>query len=197
MENAMPHTPAVFTIGHSNHSEQHFLELLTKHGIQVLADVRSQPFSKYTPHFNREYLQGTLRDCRIKYLFMGDQLGGRPEGDEFYDAEGYVLYYRLAEAEAFLKGIERIQSGIQSYRVAMMCSEEDPSICHRHRLIAKVLNAKGIPIQHIRDDGRLDTFEQVEPAFQQLMLFGELETDEWKSLLSVLPKPAPENSLEN
>ena len=83
----MPNTPAVYTIGHSNHSEQHFLDLLTKHGIQVLADVRSQPFSKYTPHFNREYLQGTLRDCRMKYLFMGDQLGGRPEGDEFYDAK--------------------------------------------------------------------------------------------------------------
>ena len=193
----MSEQPVLFTVCHSNHSEEHFVNLLEQHAIRVLADVRTQPFSRYTPHFNRESLQDSLRLKRIKYLFMGDQLGGRPSGEQFYDAEGHVLYYRLADADFFLKGVERLQQGIQSFRVAMMCSEEDPSICHRHRLVAKVLRQRGVPIQHIRQDGRLDSYDDVEPPFKQQLLFGELEQDEWKSLLSVLPKSTLENSLED
>ena len=193
----MSEQPILFTVGHSNHSEEHFVNLLVQHAIQVLADVRTQPFSKYTPHFNRENLQDSLRLKRIKYLFMGDQLGGRPSGEQFYGTDGHVLYYQLADADFFLKGLERLQQGIQSFRVAMMCSEEDPSVCHRHRLVAKVLRQRGVPIQHIRDDGRLDSYDDVEPPFKQQLLFGELEQDEWKSLLSVLPKSTLENSLED
>ena len=193
----MPETASLYTIGHSNHSEEHFFELLKLHDIDVLADVRSQPFSRYTPHFNRESLQVALSGCGVRYLFIGDQLGGRPVGDEYYDAQGHVLYHRVAEADFFLKGVARIEQGVQSYRVAMMCSEEDPLVCHRHRLVARVLRQRGIPVLHIRDDGKLQTYEQVEPAAQQKMLFGELEQDEWRSLLSVLPKQQPESSLEN
>ena len=193
----MSEQPVLFTVGHSNHSEVHFVNLLEQHAIQVLADVRTQPFSRYTPHFNRESLQDSLRLKRIKYLFMGDQLGGRPSGEQFYDAEGHVLYYRLADADFFLKGLERLQQGIQSFRVAMMCSEEDPSVCHRHRLVAKVLRQRGVPIQHIRENGRLDSYDDVEPPFKQQLLFGELEQDEWKSLQSVSPKSTLENSLED
>ncbi|MEQ1829882.1 MAG: DUF488 domain-containing protein [Pirellula sp.] len=193
----MSAAPILFTVGHSNHSEERFLGLLERHSIQVLADVRTQPFSRYTPHFNRESLQDSLRLKRMKYLFMGDQLGGRPIGEQFYDADGHVLYYRLADADFFLKGLERLQQGIQTFRVAMMCSEEDPSVCHRHRLVAKVLRQRGVPIQHIREDGRLDSYDDVEPPFKQQLLFGELEQDEWKSLLSVSPKSTQENSLED
>ncbi len=182
----------LYTIGHSNHTEEHFVELLKQHAIEVLADVRSQPFSKYTPHFNREALQSVLPRLGIKYLFIGDELGGRPTGEQFYDEAGHVLYHRVAEADFFLKGVERVEQGIRSFRVAMMCSEEDPLICHRHRLVARVLRKRGVPIEHIRDDGRLDTYEQVEPAEQQKLLFGEMEIDEWKSLRSVLPKQTPE-----
>ncbi len=138
----MSEQPVLFTVGHSNHSEEHFVNLLEQHAIQVLADVRTQPFSRYTPHFNRESLQDSLRLKRIKYLFMGDQLGGRPSGDQFYDVEGHVLYYRLADADFFLKGVERLQQGIQSFRVAMMCSEEDPSVCHRHRLVKSIATTR-------------------------------------------------------
>jgi uncharacterized protein (DUF488 family) len=193
----MTETASIYTIGHSNHSEEHFFELLKSHNIDVLTDVRSQPFSRYTPHFNRESLQVTLPTCGARYVFMGDQLGGRPIGDQFYDAFGHVLYYRVAEAGFFLKGISRIEQGIQSYRIAMMCSEEDPLVCHRHRLVARVLRQRGVPVMHIRDDGKLQSYEDVEPATQQKKLFGELEQDDWKSLLSVLPKQLPENSLEN
>ncbi len=193
----MSGTPSLYTIGHSNHDESHFIGLLQRHAIEVLADVRSQPFSKYSPQFNRESLQASLPRSGIQYLFIGDQLGGRPSGDEFYDVAGHVLYHRVAEADFFLQGLERIELGIRSYRVVMMCSEEDPLICHRHRLVARVLRARGVPIEHIRDDGRLETYEQVEPATQQRMLFDELEVDEWRSLRSVLPRAAPETSLED
>ena len=113
----MSEQPVLFTVGHSNHSEEHFVNLLEQHAIQVLADVRTQPFSRYTPHFNRESLQDTLRVKRIKYLFMGDQLGGRPSGEQFYDAEGHVLYAELAKAPLFLQGLGRLQRGIERFRV--------------------------------------------------------------------------------
>jgi uncharacterized protein (DUF488 family) len=183
----------LYTIGHSNHSAEHFVELLQRHSIEVLADVRSQPFSRYTPHFNRESLAAILLRHKIRYWFIGDQLGGRPSGNQFYDDAGHVLYHRLAEADFFVQGIDRLLHGIKSHRAAMMCSEEDPLICHRHRLVARILHERGVTIQHIRDDGRIETYEQIEPAEQQRMLFGELEVDEWKSLRSVLPKSAPES----
>ncbi len=193
----MDSVPALFTIGHSNHTDEQFVQLLRQHGIDVLADVRSQPYSKYTNQFNREDLQALLARHRLKYVFMGQSLGGRPEGEVYYDNEGHVLYHRVAEADFFLQGLERIQKGIASYRVAMMCSEEDPLVCHRHRLVARVLRSRGVPIQHIRGDGRVESYEQVEPPAKQKMLFDELEVDSWRSLLSVLPKPQPETFLES
>ncbi len=189
--------PSLFTVGHSNHTEEHFIELLRMHAIEVLADVRTQPFSRYTPHFNHESLRDLLPRNGIRYVFMGDALGGRPNGDRFYDAAGHVLYYEVAEADFFLQGLERLEKGISSYRVAIMCSEEDPLVCHRHRLVARVLHDRGVPIEHIRGDGRIETYRQVEPEAQQQLLFDELKVDSWKSLQSVLPKHPRESSLEN
>lgn len=187
----MTSRPILYTIGHSNHSEEKFVDLLQQHSIEILADVRSQPYSKYTPQFNQASLQSILPRESVQYLFMGDQLGGRPSGADYYDTRGHVLYHRVAEADFFLKGLTRLEQGICSFRVAMMCSEENPLVCHRHRLVARVLRQRGVPIQHIRDDGRLETYEQVEPAEQQKLLFGELEIDEWISLQSVSPKQPP------
>src|SRR5829696_9023919 len=117
---------AILTIGHSNYSLEAFIELLRAHRIEVLVDVRSQPYSKYTPHFESRALKESLPAAGIKYLFMGKELGGRPDGDEFYDSEGFVLYSRLAESPLFLEGISRLESGMeQGLRVAIMCSEEN------------------------------------------------------------------------
>ncbi len=193
----MSDSPVLYTIGHSNHDEERFVELLKRHSIEVLADVRSQPFSRYSPQFNRDVLSSMLAGQSIQYLFMGDQLGGRPPGDGFLDDEGHVLYFRVAEADFFRQGIARLKQGIQNYRVAIMCSEEDPLVCHRHRLVARVLHEQGTEVQHIRADGRLETYDDVEPAEEQMMLFGEMEHDSWKSLLSVLPKHLPPNSSES
>ena len=100
--------PRLFTIGHSNHTQEHFVQLLQQQGVEVLADVRSQPWSSYSPQFNVEPLKAALQAVGIRYLFLGDQLGGRPEEAEFYDDQGYVLYHRVAESPRFCAGIDRL-----------------------------------------------------------------------------------------
>ncbi|MBX3416926.1 MAG: DUF488 domain-containing protein [Pirellulaceae bacterium] len=190
----------LYSIGHSNHEFAKFVELLQMHNIEVLVDVRSQPWSRYTPHFNREPLQNELTRFGIRYLFMGDQLGGRPVGDEFYDEQGHVLYYEFAKSENFLAGVERLKKGGEQFRVAMMCSEEDPSVCHRFLLVSRVLAEHGLEIQHIRGDGRLESEQYVcehsRDQRHQGLLFAEMEDETWKSLRSVLPKAVPSDFSE-
>lgn len=176
---------AVFTVGHSNHPPEVFLELLRRHDVEVAVDVRSSPYSAYATHFNKGPLESLLRTAGIKYLFLGDAVGGRPAGDEFYDAEGRVLYDRLAGSERFQEGIERLVRGAAGYRVALVCGEEDPTGCHRRLLIGRVLRERGIALYHIRGDGRLESEEELarEEAFQktkgQMTLFELEDPDEW------------------
>jgi len=191
----------IYTVGHSNHSIEKLLELLQAHAIQVLVDTRSQPYSKYTAQFNREVLQPAVAAAGLKYLYLGRELGGRPEGAEFYDADGRVLYSKIADSEIFREGIASVLAGSDRYRVALLCAEEDPSDCHRRLLVGRVLGERGAIIQHIRADGRLQAehelraeLEAGHPERAQLSLFDAPEVDEWKSTRSVLPRRTPENS---
>jgi uncharacterized protein (DUF488 family) len=188
--------PGLFTVGHSNQPQEGFISLLKRNEIQVLVDVRSYPYSKYVPHFNKENLAGALKAQRIKYLYMGKELGGRPDEDEFYDEEGHVLYYRLAESPVFLNGIERLEKGIREYRVAILCSEENPAVCHRHLLVGRVMGQRGTKIRHIRGDGALQ-FDADLPAAgnEQRSLFDFPEDNTWKSLRPVSRRKQPANSL--
>jgi uncharacterized protein (DUF488 family) len=186
----------LFTVGHSNHALEVFLGLLRKHEIQVLVDTRSYPYSRHCPHFNREELVRALNQKEIKYLDLGQELGGRPDGDEFYDDEGHVLYYRLAESAAFLGGIARLERGIRRFRVAIMCSEENPSICHRYRLVGRVMAGRGVKVQHIRGDGSIQVDAELQAAEEcQRSLFDFLEENPWKSLQSVLRRKQPRSFL--
>lgn len=176
----------IFTIGHSNQSFEAFLENLRSYEIEAVADVRSQPVSKYTPHFNRSDLTWRLQEAGIKYAFMGDKLGGRPDGRQFYDEQGYVRYDRWSASDAFQDGIARLRQSAERRRVAVLCSEEDPLACHRHLLIARVLASVGWPgsrIAHIRGDGSyvMDASIAVQPD----MFGGEVG---WRSPQSVLHK---------
>ncbi len=177
----------LFSVGHSNHPVETFLELLRRHRVEVLVDVRSQPYSRYAGQFDREALEEAAGRAGVKYLFLGQELGGRPLGEEFYDDQGHVLYGRVARSPAFLEGIERLQKGMEQYRVAMMCSEEDPAVCHRHRLIARVLAERGVRIDHIRGDGRVQSEEELRAAVadNQGTLFAEPEEESWRSLRPV------------
>lgn len=190
----------IFTIGHSNHPAEKFLDLLRRVGVQVVADVRTSPYCAYATHFNKEPLDAALAAAGVKYLFLGDALGGRPDAEEFYDDEGRVRYDRLAASAAFRGGIQRLLTGIAAYRVALMCGEEDPTGCHRRLLIGRVLGQQGVRVLHLRGDGRLETEEEV--ARQEALaktggqktLF-DVEDTAWKSIRSVSPKrPRPSSS---
>ncbi len=189
--------PTLYTVGHSNHSEEKFLELLHQHGIEVLVDVRSQPFSRYNPQFNESNLKLAVEAVGIRYLFMGEELGGRPEGEELLDDDGRALYHRMAESPKFQAGIERLERGAGEHRVAIMCSEENPAVCHRHLLVTRIISGRGIDVLHIRADGRLETEDQIAPPEKQGVLFAELEDESWKSLRSVSPKHRPPSSSES
>jgi uncharacterized protein (DUF488 family) len=195
--NATP-KPRVLTIGHSNHSMEHFVSLLRRHGIQVLVDARSQPYSKYATQFDQEPLKVALQDAGIRYLYLGRELGGRPDRDEFYDTEGHVLYDRVAATGDFQEGLLRLERGIREYCVVLLCAEENPAACHRRLLVGRVLGTRGIQVDHIRGDARVQTEEEVgaelDPNRDQLTLFQKAEAEPWKSIPSVLRKKRPNNS---
>jgi uncharacterized protein (DUF488 family) len=198
---ASNHKPlTIFSIGHSNQSVEAFLALLQQYEIQVLVDVRSRPYSRYVAHFNSTPLAAAVRKAGLKYMFMGKELGGRPDGDEFYDGEGHVLYNRVAKAAFFLDGIKRLKEGCRTYRIAMMCSEEDPAVCHRHLLISRVLAEQGVNVAHIRGDGHVQTEEELaapkeEVSYTQSLWGEQLPEEEhsWRSIRPVLPKKQPPN----
>jgi uncharacterized protein (DUF488 family) len=171
-----PGVDYVFTIGHSNVSFETLLLNLRAYSIEAVADVRSQPVSRYTPHFNRAELTRRLQEAGIRYAFMGDTLGGRPSGAEYYDDEGHVRYDLWSASEAFRGGIEAVLAERQGSRIAIMCAEEDPTACHRHLLIARVLRTVGVPgsaIVHIR---RSSEFQPDDALPAQASLTGE-----WRS----------------
>ncbi len=199
---AEPIQRRVFTVGHSNHDESGFVQLLQQYQIGVVADVRSQPYTKYATHFNADQIKQVLAGAGIQYVFLGKQLGGRPDGSDFYDTEGHVRYDRVATSPLFLEGIERLEKGIRRFRVTLMCGEENPAECHRNLLVGRVLAERGVDVRHIRGDGRLQTQAELEQESgsgdtRQKLLFQELEEQPWRSTRSVLPKPPPPNSSES
>ena len=148
----------VLTIGHSTHSAEAFLALLRMHGVEAVADVRSSPFSRFNPQFNRDALEQFLKTNGIRYAFLGRELGARSEDRSCYD-HGRVQYARLARTALFQSGLDRVLEGAARFRMALMCAEKEPLECHRTLLVAKALAARGQPVVHIHADGRLETHE--------------------------------------
>lgn len=126
----------VFTVGHSTHSVEHFIGLLKQHDVAAIADVRSKPYSRMNPQFNRDDLKETLGERGIAYVFLGKELGARSEDQACYHA-GKVRYDLLAQTDLFNRGLERVREGARSLVLALMCAEKDPLACHRTILIAR------------------------------------------------------------
>jgi uncharacterized protein (DUF488 family) len=179
----------LLSIGHSNHSAPYFQELLLRHRVEVLVDVRSWPHSRYVEWADRSCLSAVARAVGVKYLFLGDELGGRPPEPDFYDAEGHVLYWKVAHSDRFSAGIERLKEGASRYRVAIMCSEEDPASCHRRLLVGKVLLGEGWSIVHIRGNGSCE--EESRPIDLSEGSLFEDEENLWRSSLSVSRRRLP------
>jgi uncharacterized protein (DUF488 family) len=162
-------------VGHSTHEWPALLALLREHEVEVIADIRSQPFSRYNPQFNRERFGAALAEAGLGYLFLGTELGGRPPEPEFYDRAGHVRYGAVAAAERFNSGLRQLLAESDRHRVAMLCSEEDPRRCHRRLLVGRVLVSRGVSVRHIRGDGtvvREEDLAPLPPELSQGTLFG-------------------------
>lgn len=189
---AEDHSRTLWTVGHSNHPLGHFLDLLRQSAVEVIADSRSYPYSNYAVQFDQPALQDALARAGFQYVYLGRELGGRPEGPEYYDAEGHVLYDRVAASSFFHQGLTRLQEDASRFRLALLCAEENPAHCHRRLLVARVLLQRGFDVRHIRGDGRIQSDPEVaaenDPAAPQLALFETTEAPEWKSIPSVSRK---------
>ena len=149
-------SPRVLTVGHSTQSLEEFLSLLSPNGVTVIADVRSTPFSRFTPYFNRDVLRAALVRRGIGYVFLGNELGARSEDKNCY-VQGRVQYSLLAKTSLFQAGIDRVILGAATERIALMCAEKDPLDCHRTILISRSLVACGIGVDHILANGSIES----------------------------------------
>jgi uncharacterized protein (DUF488 family) len=168
----------LISVGHSNHDLERFLALLKHAGVTAVADVRSSPYSRRLPHFNRGALESALRDHEIGYAFLGDLLGGRPSSSDLYDEEGRVVYQRVRQTAAFRRGLEQLLQGADEHCIAILCSEEDPLDCHRGLMITPALGEYGMAPLHLRKDGALETTAAMEQRLLEETHLGDrLEPD--------------------
>ncbi|MBN1315358.1 MAG: DUF488 domain-containing protein [Anaerolineales bacterium] len=159
----------IYTIGHSDHSTQEFIDLLRQQKIETVVDVRSQPFSRWMPQFNRELLALELEQAGLTYVFMGDRLGGRPTDPSLYNGGSERPDYdRMAKAPVFQGGLNRLIELARESTVVVMCSEGDYQQCHRSMLITPELLDRQVSVMHILPDGRAVKAERL---LKQLGLF--------------------------
>lgn len=145
----------LFTVGHSTHPPDTFVALLRLHGVTAIADVRSSPFSRFAPQFNKEALSTLLAANRIAYVFLGSHLGARPNDPLCY-RDGAIDFARLSQRDYFQEGLDRVRKGASRFRLALMCTEKDPIQCHRTILVCRHLRSTDTVIKHILEDGELE-----------------------------------------
>lgn len=148
----------VLTLGHSTHAIDRFIELLSLHGVSAVADVRSSPYSRMNPQFNREIVKNALKQRGVAYSFLGRELGARPEDPACY-VDGRARYDLIARTPLFGSGLERVADGSRRYRIALVCAEKDPTTCHRALLVCRHLIERGFSIKHILADGKIEDHE--------------------------------------
>ena len=144
----------IFTIGHGGRSLEEVADQLKKQGIEFVVDVRSQPYSRFQPEFSKDALAHHLARFGLRYIFMGDQLGGRPEDPTCYTDNGNVDYAECRQREFFQEGIRRLLTACErGYSLALLCSEGNPANCHRSGLIGNELDDCDVQVFHLMPDG--------------------------------------------
>lgn len=169
------HPIPIYTVGYGQRTVDQLLALLHRYEIQYVVDVRSAPYSRYKPEFSKAPLEAALLQGGLRYLFLGDSLGGRPDDPDCY-ADDKVDYEKVKAKAFYRQGIERLQAAFrQQQRIALFCSEGKPEECHRSKLIGASLAGLGIPVMHIDERGELKSQAQVIDSLTggQLSLFGE------------------------
>lgn len=165
----------VWTIGHSTHSYDTFLDLLKRHRIEAVADVRSRPFSGYNPHFNQERIRTELEVNGITYVHLGTELGAHRE-DGSFPAHEDDTFSTISRSPLFRGGLKRLVDGARKYRLAMMCGEKDPLTCHRTHLIERALRDldPDVRVDHIEASGMIETAHRFE---SRLMKDNDVDED--------------------
>jgi uncharacterized protein (DUF488 family) len=163
---------AIFTIGHSNLEISDFINLLLANKIELLVDVRSAPYSKLYPHFNRNPLEVSLTKNSIKYIFLGDSVGGRSNNIKDY-SKGRVVYKKIAEKKEYISSINTIIQNSSKYKIVLMCSEKEPLECHRTLLISRSIEAHMVKILHIHRDGQIESQSE---GIQRLLKIWKLDS---------------------
>ncbi|NJN81913.1 MAG: DUF488 domain-containing protein [Caldilineaceae bacterium] len=166
---------AIHTIGYGGRTMDEFLAVLQQYAVDYLIDVRTSPYSRYKPEFSRAVLEKALASHKIRYVYMGDLLGGMPADPDCF-TDGKVDYAKIRQTTPYLNGIERLRHAHdQCLHVVLMCSEGKPEQCHRSKLIGESLTQKDIPVLHIDEEGRLCSHAEI--IFRltdgQLSLFGQ------------------------
>jgi uncharacterized protein (DUF488 family) len=157
----------VLTIGHSTYAFGRFFALLRQANVNAIADVRSAPFSRHFPQFNRDVLSNALRENEISYVYLGIELGGRPKDRKSYTS-GIADYEKMAMSVDFQRGLIRVIDGAKIYRIALMCSEHDPLDCHRCLLVGRALAARDVAISHILSNGDIAPHAHIEERLLEL-----------------------------
>ena len=182
----------IYSIGHGTKPIEEFIKELHSFDIKYLIDVRSSPFSKWASQYNQQELKHSVESEEIRYIYMGDVIGGRPQDENCYDEDGYFDYKKMADVLSFQTGLQRlVNANMQHLNIAIMCSESEPSVCHRSKLIGRELYAKySINMKHIIDIGKFISEEQIlitltkENWRPEGNLFGEVDVPYFKSIKS-------------
>ncbi len=162
----------LYTIGHSTHETGHLVGLLKRYGVDAVCDVRSRPYSRYNPQYNRGKIAGEIKSYGIAYIFLGKELGARSGNAGCY-VDGKIQFEKLTADPLFQQGLARVKQGLKKYSIALMCAEKDPIICHRTILVARQLRRE-FTIKHILADGRVEDNVETE---KRLMRWLKIETD--------------------
>ena len=169
----------IYTVGHSTISSALFLDIIKKFGISCVVDVRSTPFSRYAPQYNKDEIMHFLRNNDIQYVFMGDEFGARRDDRTLYSSFGYLDFERTRNSKLFLQGIERIKKGLENgFTIALMCTEKRAIDCHRSILIGKGLADNGFEVLHIDHEYKTMTQSELEKVllrayFSEVNMFAD------------------------
>lgn len=159
----MDNRPIIYTVGHSTHQLDYFLELLKRYDINCLIDVRSVAASSYNPQYNKENLRNFLKENNIKYLHFAEEFGARHTDPDLLDEEGKVDFEKVRNSWSFKGGVDRIWQGIQKgFTISLMCSESEPFDCHRFSMVSIALEMDGLKVKHIMKDKSLKTNAELE-----------------------------------
>ena len=171
----------LYTIGHSTHTTDYFVGLLKQHGITAVCDVRSHPYSKHNPQYNREKIADEIKNHGIAYIFLGKELGARSDKSNCY-VGGKIQFKKLAAEPLFQEGLARLKRGMKKYSIALMCAEKDPITCHRTILVTRQLQRE-FTIKHILADGRLENNAEAEKRLIDLLkIEPDLIRDEYQCI---------------